>query len=135
MWWYTALPARVCYVIIVTFENDGCHDTLPPVNNPATANPQCDWSGLLDENGRYRHVRDRYPTFVPCSDTNHMVFAFHLPKGMALSLHGEELVGGEPLQTNHDWCHRYRHMKGKSATRCMAHEESYRQWMKEHVSP
>lgn len=127
---------EICYVIIVTFENDGCHDTLPPVNSPAADNPQCDWSRLLDENGRYRHVRDRYqyPMFVPCSDTNHMVFAFHLPNGMALSLHSEELVGGKPLQTEHDWCHRYRYMKDQSATRCKEVEESYHQWVKEHVS-
>ena len=128
---------EICYVTIVTFENDGYHDILPTVNSPAADNPQCDWSGLLDENGRYRHVRDQYPTFVPCSDTNLMVFAFHLPNGMTLSLHSEELVGGEPLQTEHDWCHRYRYMKDQSATRCMAEEESYayHQWIKEQVSP
>ena len=97
-------------------------------------NPQCDWSGVLDENGRYRHVRDQYPTFVPCSDTNHMVFAFHLPNGMALSLHSEELVGGEPLKTNHGRCHRLRYMKDESATKCKEIETSYHQWIKERVS-
>lgn len=126
---------EICYVIIVTFDNDGCHDTLPPVNNPHVAGQQCDWSGILDDNGRYRHVYDRYPLFVPFSKKNQIVFAFHLPGGMTLPLQSEKLVGGTPLETQHLWCHRHKYLKGQlSTTQCRAEERSYHQWLREHVS-
>ena len=128
---------EICYVTIVTFKNDGCHDTLPPVNNPTATDghsPQCDWSSILKMNGHYEYARDQYPLFTPCSDKNNMVFAFHIPDGMVLSLRGKELVGREPLETDHDWCHRLKYLGGQSATKCEEEEELYHQWRREHVS-
>ena len=59
---------EVCYVVIVTYENDGIHDKLPPVNRPDTDDaivvPRCDWSPILDENGYYTK-RAGYPIFRP----------------------------------------------------------------------
>ena len=63
-----------------------------------------------------------------------MVFAFHLPNGMALPLHSEELVGGKPLKPNHGQCHRLKYMKDESATRCKEEEKAHHQWIKERVS-
>ena len=124
---------EVCYVTIVTFENDGCHDDLPGVDSSNATNGyagQCDWSGLLAEGGF-----EGYPLFTPCSARDdHMVFAFHLPDGMELSLNSEELVGGEPLENDHYWCHRFRHLTGEAGAECEKHESSYHQFLREHVS-
>ena len=127
---------EVCYVTIVTFENDGCHDSLPRVNSPNVTKGragQCDWSGLLGKRGHYEY--DGYPAFTPCSDDDLMVFAFHLPDGKVLSLCDKELTGGEPLETDHDWCHRFRHFSGQAAAQCKEHERSYHQWLRLQVSP
>ena len=128
---------EICYVTIVTFKNDGCHDTLPPVNNPTATDgdsPQCDWSSILKKNGRYKYAHDQYPLFTPCSDHNNMVFAFHIPDGMVLSLPGKELVGRKPLETNHGWCHRLKYLGSQSATKCKEEEDLYHQQRRKHVS-
>ena len=127
--WYTK---EVCYVVIITFEGDGIHDELPPVNSPKvdTADrdsPECDWSSLLDEDGYY--AKDGYPTFTYhkkleyTDNWDHFVFAVHLPKGKELSLPKETLVGGGPQKTVHRTCHKYRKFGKDAMTRCKENEE------------
>ena len=127
---------EICYVTIVTFNNDECHDDLPYVNSPAATkyhSALCDWSRLLGRRGHYKYAG--YPVFTPCSDDDLMVFALHLPDGMPLYLHGKELTGGKPLQTDHDWCHRFKQFRGQAAAECKKHERSYQQWLRQQVSP
>ena len=127
--WYRQ---EVCYVVIITFEGDGIHDELPPVNSPRVDiadrdSPECDWSSLLDENGYY--AKDGYPTFTYhqntpfCNYWDHIAFAVYLPEGKELSLPKETLVGGGPQKTVHSTCHKYRKFGEDAMIRCKENEE------------
>ena len=130
---------EVCYVVIVTHEGDSVHDNLPTVTSPLSAgdrSPRCNWSRLLDQNGHC--TQNGYPQFMPHhvkGETSyfwdHVVFAFHLPNGAILSILWKDLIGGDPLDTDHHtMCHKFRRATNKSVEVCAlkeAHYQSHRQ--------
>ena len=125
---------EVCYVVIVTHEGDGVHDSLSPVTSLLAADDrlrQCNWSCLLDQNGHC--TKKGYPQFFPYyvkTDTSsfwdHVVFAFHLPTATTLSVPQKDLIGGGPLYTNHTRCHKFRRATYQSGDVC-AEEEAWHQ--------
>ena len=135
---------EVCYVVIITYEGDGIHDDdedFPPINSADVA-PQCDWSLLLNEDGRYNKKGAGYPMFTPQHSKktpdfyhDHIVFAVHLPESKGLSLPKESLVDGGPLKTEHTKCHKYRKFGDEAADECKTDEDRYAESRKARASP
>lgn len=128
---------EVCYVVIVTYQDDGMHDAFPPVTDPSIYDDDIsrlfNWSTLLDDKGCYGKGKN-YPVFLPHHkklDHSHhwdqVVFAFHLPPGKQPILPKDSLVGGGPLVTKHDKdtrCHKYRKYFKKGPMKVCQREEA-----------
>lgn len=128
---------EVCYVVIVTYQDDGIHDAFPPVTDPSiydnAKSPLFNWCTLVDDEGCYGKG-NHYPVFLPRHeklDHSHywdqVVFAFYLPPGKQLILPKDSLVGGGPLVTKHDKdtrCHKYRKYTKKGTLRVCQREEA-----------
>ena len=53
---------------------------------------------------------------------DHVVFAFHLPNGSTLTIPRKNLIGGDPLRTEHRTCLKFRRNFGKSGEVCAEEE-------------
>lgn len=125
--------SEVCYVVIVTHEGDGIHDSLPHIASLLADEDrphQFNWSSLVDENGHC--TKSSYPQFIPYYvrvDTrtfwDQVVFAVHLPSGTTLSIPRKDLIGEGPLHTKHARCYKFRRATYRSGEVCAEEEAQY----------
>ena len=125
--------SEVCYVVIVTHEGDGIHDSLPHITSllaDEDRSHQFYWSSLFDENGHC--TKSGYPQFMPYhvrvnSRTfwDQVVFAVHLPSGATLSIPRKDLIGEGPLHTKHSRCYKFRRATHQSGEVCAEEEARY----------
>ena len=125
--------SEVCYVVIVTHEGDGIHDSLPHITSllaDEDRSHQFYWSNLVDENGHC--TKSGYPQFMPYhvrvntrTFWDQVVFAVHLPSGVTLSIPRKDLIGEGPLHTKHSRCYKFRRATHQSGKVCAEEEARY----------